>query len=428
MKRSSLSHTTTNSIRPAIEGSKLLLIGCSLLFANAMTSVGEEPDTLKGLDLPEANEGPSKPGERWALLIGIEGYLRMPQLNYCVDDMVALRNVLLDHCGYAENHVRMICDGAGLNDGESLNSWPSQGTIKFHLRDFLKRPKPEDTVLVAFSGHGKLDDGDRTYLVPIDSSAHPDEGVLVSTVYELLESCPARRKVLVLDCCHSGGKRDDAPATRIEPDKLPNGRGIVSFLSCDRDESSHEDPKLQQGVFSFYLVQALRGPADREHEGNNDGLVTAHEAYSYVHKNVTEHVEAIGQKQTPKRRLHEGVGRIVLASVRDEGQLRPARIIELLEEQRKEGRVSEGLVSLARAVPRIRKVAPDVHSVLQSLLAKIARREFTEQGLRPILNIYRVEIAAAIGRTKQTSALETYLSSRLADGLSIGNRPSTSAP
>ena len=59
------------------------------------------------------------------------------------------------------------------------------------------------------------------------------------------------------------------------------------------NEVSEEDEALGHGVFTYDLLEVLRGGADK------DGLITVDEAYSYVSRHVPE---ATGQEQHPVRR------------------------------------------------------------------------------------------------------------------------------
>ena len=49
-------------------------------------------------------------------------------------------------------------------------------------------------------------------------------------------------------------------------------------------EVSEERDDLQHGVFTFYLLQGLKGGADY----NADGIITVDEAYSYVSTHVPQ--------------------------------------------------------------------------------------------------------------------------------------------
>ena len=61
------------------------------------------------------------------------------------------------------------------------------------------------------------------------------------------------------------------------------------------NEVSLELPELGHGVFTYYLLEGLRGKADR----NGDGVVTVSELYEYVEEQVERKVREAGGRQRP---------------------------------------------------------------------------------------------------------------------------------
>jgi len=52
---------------------------------------------------------------------------------------------------------------------------------------------------------------------------------------------------------------------------------------------------LGHGLFTYYLVQGLRGAAD----ANNDGIVSLQELYAYLEREVGQRSRAVGGNQHP---------------------------------------------------------------------------------------------------------------------------------
>ncbi len=66
------------------------------------------------------------------------------------------------------------------------------------------------------------------------------------------------------------------------------------------NEVSGEDDKLQHGVFTYFLLEGLRGKADKD----RDGIITVDEVYRYVSREVPR---ATRQEQHPvKKGIVEG--------------------------------------------------------------------------------------------------------------------------
>jgi uncharacterized caspase-like protein len=71
-------------------------------------------------------------------------------------------------------------------------------------------------------------------------------------------------------------------------------------VSCENDTLKH-------GIFTYFLLEGLRGKADAD----QDGVVTVDEAYAYVSKHVPQ---ATGQEQNPvKKGTVEG--RLILSVI-----------------------------------------------------------------------------------------------------------------
>jgi uncharacterized caspase-like protein len=72
-----------------------------------------------------------------------------------------------------------------------------------------------------------------------------------------------------------------------------------------------ELPELGHGIFTYYLVQGLRGAAD----GDRDGIVTLQELYKYVEQQVSRHSRQVGANQRPVMK-GEAEGELPLAKVK----------------------------------------------------------------------------------------------------------------
>jgi uncharacterized caspase-like protein len=82
----------------------------------------------------------------------------------------------------------------------------------------------------------------------------------------------------------------------------------VVLTASKASEVSEEREDLGHGVFTYYLLEGLKGKADAD----KDGIVTVDEAYAYVSKKVPE---VTGQNQHPVKK-GEVEGQLVLGHVR----------------------------------------------------------------------------------------------------------------
>ena len=344
-----------------------------------LTSFSRNVTTVR-LNEPKPQPAGAETGEHWAFLVGIDDYASLPDLRYCANDMFGLREALVAKAGYSEERVELITDSDKVN-----SPYPSVSTILTRLESFLANPEigESDTVLVAFAGHGMAHQG-KSYLMAADSSKatkHLDRfAIPVSAVHDALVACEARKRILILDACHSAGRsasRSGSDELRVQNEDILGAEGIVQLLSCDVDQLSYEDPELEHGVFSHYVIEGLLGRADLEAEGNRDEVVTASELSAFVGKHVEAHVRrAFQTDQTPvlDRRTS---GRFALAR-RDTEVLSSALTLRRLQNLVFAGHVSEGLFQQAEEWLALKPASAPVQRV-HLLFEKLADRVFTEK-------------------------------------------------
>jgi uncharacterized caspase-like protein len=95
-------------------------------------------------------------------------------------------------------------------------------------------------------------------------------------------------------------------------ERLTRSKGRAIITASRPTEVSIELPELGHGIFSYYLVEGLKGAADL----NRDGIVSLQELYEYVEQQVTAKSRSVGGNQHPVMKGElEGV--LPLAKVRN---------------------------------------------------------------------------------------------------------------
>ncbi|MBM4122338.1 MAG: hypothetical protein FJ249_07085 [Nitrospira sp.] len=127
----------------------------------------------------------------------------------------------------------------------------------------------------------------------------------------------AKRLIFIVDACFSGaaGGRTIELSSKFRGvavsetfyTRMSQGEGRVILSASGPNELSQENPNLGHGVFTYYLLKALRGEAD----SNQDGFVSVPEAYAYVSREVPR---ATDQKQRPVLKGEQS-GEIILGKV-----------------------------------------------------------------------------------------------------------------
>jgi len=252
----------------------------------------------------------------WAVVIGINNYPKTRRLKWAVNDARAFYRHLVDVIQIPDENVTLL-----LNKDAGLARLRS--ALGTHLK---KMAGKEDMVIIYFAGHGATEkdvlspdgDGLEKYLLPYDvdprdlyASALPMREI--SHIFYRIQS---QRIIFIADSCYSGasgGRTISLSGIRANIsdaflDRIAGGKGTVIMTASGANEVSAEDEKLQHGVFTYYLLEGLKGAADTD----KDGLVTVDEAYRYVSTHVPR---TTGQEQHPvKKGTVEG--RLILSIIR----------------------------------------------------------------------------------------------------------------
>lgn len=256
---------------------------------------------LLGLNAPilSAAAAASTEGRQWAILIGVEKYHRASNLLYTVNDVEQIAHTLQHRGNYSEDCILKMVDTA-----PNARFQPLRKSILDELPLWLGKVKPEDRVLVYFTGHGFRGPDGSLYLAPIDCDPKnpAPTGVAVQWLRQQIVACKARFKLLVIDACHSGSEKGENQTPQVTAKDLiepfEKVAGVVTLASSAATETSLIWPDVRQSLFSFWVNQALKGHADRD----CDCAVTVHELYEFVERYVRETAKLVfGRSQTPRR-------------------------------------------------------------------------------------------------------------------------------
>ena len=256
------------------------------------------------------------PGKIWAAVIGISQYKTVSSLQFADQDALAFYDYLLNQIGVPKDNVFLL-----------TNQQATLVNVRRTLGTELKRKAgPRDTVLIYFAGHGAPEtdatspdnDGLEKYLIVYD--ADPDDlyttGLPMREVEIIFERLAAERVVFIADTCFSGattgrtfstGKRR-AVVSEAFLTRLSHAKGRVVLAASRSNEVSEERPDMRHGVFTYYLLEGLRGKADLD----GDNMITIDELYNYVSQKVPA---ATAQNQHPVKK-GEVDGQLVVGQVR----------------------------------------------------------------------------------------------------------------
>lgn len=198
-----------------------------------------------------------------ALLVGVDDYPMSP-LSGCVNDADRMHDLLARHANGDPNFEcrRLI---APVNGGQPV---VTRESLQAAVEDLFQRES--QVAVLYFAGHGTANNLGG-YLVTQDAKRY-NQGVSMNDVLTMANKSPARQKVIILDCCHSGAL-GQLPAVDNDAAILKAGISILS--ACRESETAAE--KSGNGVFTSLVCDALIGGA-----ADVCGKVTLAGIYAYV--------------------------------------------------------------------------------------------------------------------------------------------------
>ena len=164
-----------------------------------------------------------------------------------------------------------------------------------------QRSDADSTVFIYVSGHGgRIEAGADAgeYLLPVDvawdeaaRNIVAGSAIAGAELTEALWAIPARRLVVVFDCCHAGGigQPKDGTVGQFKAglseryyEQLKVGRGRVILASSRDEEQSWILPRADNSLFTQHVVAGLRGGAN-----GAGGVIRIFDLFDYVQPRVT---------------------------------------------------------------------------------------------------------------------------------------------
>ena len=180
---------------------------------------------------------------------------------------------------------------------------------------FFSEKKPDDLLVLYFSGHGVRDENGSLYLAVKNTNRARLRSTAIRSEFitEVMDQCRSRRQVLILDCCNSGAfaqgtKAETGGSIGTASAFEGKGYGRVVLTASDSTQFAWEGDKVigstENSLFTHYLVKGLEGEADT----NGDGRITIDELYDYAYEQIVN----ITPKQTPGKWSYKQQGEILL--------------------------------------------------------------------------------------------------------------------
>jgi WD40 repeat protein len=195
----------------------------------------------------------------------------------------------------------------------SNGKMPSTKTnIQQAFANIATAAKPEDVVIIYFSGHGVTygaTEAQFYYLTKDVASADIEDATIrqnftiaTNELTEMLKSIPAQKQVLIIDACSSGSLVNDvlsqtrglSSSQRRALDRMKDRTGMFILAGSAANKVSYEASQFGQGLLTYSLLLGMNGSALREGK-----YVDVMQLFQFAADKVPEFAAFIGGVQRP---------------------------------------------------------------------------------------------------------------------------------
>lgn len=238
-------------------------------------------------------QGNSKKPKAHLVAVGINQYSD-PALNlqYSVPDAQSIINAFNTIQVNQSNYQWIVHD---------LFNEKATGAAILKTLSSLQQTNKEDIIVLYFAGHGIVIDQSWQFLpyeTTMQSNISMFKKFAISTeqIQDILVKSNAQRILMLVDSCHSGAGVEAFKKQALFQKKhlysFGRSTGITLIAAARRDQLAAEMQQLGHGIFTFALLEGLKGNAD---QAPKDNSVTAHELSGFVSKMVpqlaTQHLD-----------------------------------------------------------------------------------------------------------------------------------------
>ena len=266
----------------------LVLIGFLGLYAHSRLSDRADPSlrpTGRGITVLK-DKTSFESEKKYAVVVGIDKYppqSGLRQLQFAVADAIAISDELRHH-GY---EVSLLTDAQALRNSVLQALDDMKGVAQ----------SGQGTLIFYFAGHGGQTGGTQ-YLATYETAVETfsEASLSLEKVRATLASAPAPRRIMLIDACRNDPTlnptrgRDEVERFSL----LTRSTGVRILNSAAPGHTSFEDPDRKHGVFTFALIEGLKGEA-----AGADGLITFADLANYVWTRVPQLTFGRFPLQTP---------------------------------------------------------------------------------------------------------------------------------
>lgn len=225
-------------------------------------------------------------GDYYALVIGNNSYLHLPELRTAVNDAESVAELLRTKYGFS---VEVL-----------LNANRAQTLLA--IGKLRKELKKSDNLLIYYAGHGCLDrEGDIGYWLPIDATQDDEVNWIAnSSITATVRAIEAKHVMVVSDSCYAGKLTRGVKITRRTPDYLQRMAAMrtrVVMTSGGLEPVADKGSGGEHSVFAEAFIGALQ---------NNQTTMDATELFTQVRHPVMVNADQTPEYSDIRQAGHEG--------------------------------------------------------------------------------------------------------------------------
>ncbi|MEO6733283.1 MAG: caspase family protein [Ferruginibacter sp.] len=269
--------------------------GINIVKASCLNNRGVE-SFKSNINISYLPEKPIKPTV-WFIGIGVSNYKdKFNHLNYSTKSVQQLDSLFSKKNKNTYTSILI------------LDSMVTRENIKAVRGRLLREIKPDDKVIMIFSGHGRIveKNGHRNFYYAtfdMDFKTGWDEGISFEEIEGILDSVEAQNKIVLIDACNSGVLDRDGignASFELMQDLFLNtnrSNGATVMAASAGDKEAYEPISLGNSVFIHFILQGLK---DGKADSNEDGEVTISELQNFVNKEIALYTD---NRQKPSARI-----------------------------------------------------------------------------------------------------------------------------
>lgn len=258
-------------------------VGENLIEVTAFNGFSEGRKSIRIYSSVEKAKGRVILPNLWILSIGINRYQdkKLNSLSYPAADAEGIVKAFSGQKGKLFREINVLV----INDRSHIK--PTYENIIDNL-DYLSKAGNNDVAILFIAGHGMNDDRGEFYFLPSDAFIKDDGTIKRSKAISWREiksilDIPAK-KLIFADTCHSegvSGKKTRGVDNDRFVKELQEANAVI-FTSSRGRELSQESDRWGHGVFTYALIEGIKGKADLI----KDGKISMKELDAYVSETV----------------------------------------------------------------------------------------------------------------------------------------------